>query len=144
MRLQKGSWITRYSRLFVAFLVSGIVHALTDVGEGYRWATSGSIRFFLTHWFGILIEDTVQDAYCYFLPPSNATKTSAEQGGRQSGTSKRWARWVGRMWLAAFLVWSTPAWIYPVLRVNLGEKKDVALPFSFVKLLKGMGSGGEL
>ena len=143
LRLPKGRWITRYTRLLLAFLVSGMMHALTDVGQGYSWKSSGSIHFFLTQWLGIVVEDTVQGAYCS-VSPSRTFKDSEGREPLNRGIQKCWIRVIGYVWLLLFLAWSTPVWIYPALRVNLGEDKDIALPFSTLSLLKGVISDREI
>lgn len=41
-------------------------------------------------------------------------------------------RVIGYLWVFVFLVWSTPVWIYPSLRMNKGEEKDAVVPFSLI------------
>ena len=124
-RLRKGSLITRYAHLLVVFLISGLQHALVDVAEGYTWESSGSLQFFFAQAAGIMLEDAVQ-AIC--------RRQLRDSRGKPISTG--WARYTGYIWVTLFLVWSTPMWIYPALRVNKGEEKDILLPYSFVALLK--------
>ena len=125
LRLRKGSLVTRYAHLLTVFLISGLQHALTDVAEGYSWQSSGSILFFLTQAGGIILEDAVQAMY---------SKRYYNSGRKQAQSGR--AKYVGYLWVIVFLVWSTPAWIYPALRENKGEEKDTLIPYSFVKLVK--------
>lgn len=112
----------------IVFAISGLQHALIDMAEGYSWQLSGSVQFFLTQAVGIMVEDAIQAIY--------SRQLSAGYGKQVPSVLVRWARFIGYIWVAVFLVWSTPMWIYPALRVNKGEEKDILLPYSFIRLLK--------
>ena len=128
LRLQPGTLIARYTQLLTVFAISGLHHALIDVAEGYSWQSSGSIQFFMMQAVGIILEDTVQ---------AISSKQLHHDHGKLAGSvPAKWARYLGYIWVAVFLVWSTPVWIYPALRVNNGEDKDILLPYSFIGLLK--------
>ena len=75
-----------------------------------------------------MLEDALQAMYRKFF--------SEGQGKQVRSVPVRWQMYIGYLWVAIFLIWSTPAWIYPALRENKGEDKDILLPYSFIGLLK--------
>lgn len=73
-----------------------------------------------------MIEDGVQALYRAFC----GFERNAEM------KSPRWARPLGFIWVSLFLIWSTPAFIYPMLAASKGEEKDEVLPFSLISMLQ--------
>ena len=71
-------------------------------------------KFFLLQAFGVMVEDGVQ----------------AIVGGMAIPGPFR--RMMGYMWVAVFLVWSTPVWMFPPMRQ--GDSGQM-VPFSLVSLL---------
>ncbi|KAI9875333.1 MAG: hypothetical protein M1830_008604 [Pleopsidium flavum] len=124
LNLSKTTMLGRYTHLILAFLLSGFMHALTDVAEDYGWQASGSIRYFVTQAVGILLEDCVQAIY------------RSARGMAKEQQPELWAKLVGYLWVLLFQFWSTPAWIYPALIMNKGEKKDMIVPYSFFTHVK--------
>ena len=43
------------------------------------------------------------------------------------------AKMLGYIWAVAFLVWSTPDWVYPAIQMNQGKSNDCTLPFQRFK-----------
>ena len=124
-RLPKGKLVTRYSHLSLIFLISGLLHAWIESGQGFPVRHSGSIQFFVTQIVGIMLEDTVQAVY------------RATRGMKWGTPPTPMARAVGYVWLAVFLWWSTPTWFYPHQRLSRGDYRDKILPISlFASLLK--------
>lgn len=117
----KGTPVSRYTHLFLTFFFSGLIHALTDVAEGFSWQQSGSLRFFGTQAVGIIIEDGV-----------GALTRWAMSDMKKASIYQPFHKILGYTWVVAFMVWSTPAWIYPSLYANRGEDKDLIVPFSLV------------
>lgn len=105
----------------MTFFISGVLHTSADLAVGMTLGESGSIRFFCTQAVGILLEDSVQALYHYFISGVDRTK------------SNRVARLIGYVWLGMFLAWSTPVWAYPAMRRNQGKAEDIVLPFSILK-----------
>ena len=123
LKLKKGSFITRYTNIFLSFFISGVVHCLTVLAAGFTFQQScGAFKYFCAQVLGIMIEDGAQAAYrrVYGL-----SRNSQKQPRLVS-------RLVGYTWVALFLIWSTPAFIYPMLAANKGGKKDQVLPFSLL------------
>lgn len=86
------------------------------MAEGMPWQRSGSVRFFVTQFVGVVLEDAAQEFY--------------RRIGRRLGGWR--ARALGFVWVFAFHVWSTPAWSYPGLVDRTGGEKDRILPFSLI------------
>lgn len=110
--------LSKYSRLWLAFLISGLVHYTSDIAMGIPPSQSGSPRFFMLQALGITLEDGFQALVirCRWL----------DRGGR-IGKS---ARVLARVWVISFLVWSTPTWFYPQQR--LGVDPTSLLPVRIV------------
>lgn len=69
---------------------------------------------------GIVLEDTVQ-ALC------------RPYVGEKVRASPWTARAVGYLWVAAWMVWTTPVWTYPSMKRDEGGR---ILPFSLISLFK--------
>ena len=122
--LQNGTVVARYTNLVLTFVISGLMHAITDIAGGIPWRSSGAFTFFCTQAFGIILEDSVQALYRY------RCGTRRDYRPPQS-----WIRMAGYLWVFAFMVWSTPAWFYPLLRDMTRDPKYSPLPFSLVSSL---------
>lgn len=90
-----------------------------ELGGGLPLERSGTMRFFCTQVYGIIIEDAVKALF----------SAKKQKGSKRSSLG---LRLMGYVWVASFLVWSTPAWLYPVAASPSGES---FLPFSIVKRL---------
>ncbi|WQF87933.1 Putative cytochrome P450, Wax synthase domain, cytochrome P450 superfamily [Colletotrichum destructivum] len=104
--------VSRYLRLFIAFLLSGMIHHSSDIAMGIAPQEAGSLRFFLLQPVGIILEDSIQGVACRWpaLQLPHTFKVS-----------------LGYLWTLAFLAWSTPTWFYPQQR--LGIDSSGLLPF---------------
>lgn len=113
LRLRRGTLLSRYTRIFLAFFLSGLMHFPMDRAFGLRYSDLASVRFFSIQALGVMVEDGVQAATAGLaIPP-------------------RVRRLVGYVWVVVFLWWSTPTWFYPSARV--GDPGGV-VPFSFVRM----------
>ncbi|KAM7211476.1 Membrane bound O-acyl transferase family domain containing protein [Rhypophila decipiens] len=102
--LPRHSWVSKYTRLFVAFAISGLIHYRGDILMGVPHAESGAMAFFTLHAAGIMVEDTIGPLLSSMMP-------SAGQG--------RLGRTLGYVWVCAFFVWTTPTYMYPASRLGL-------------------------
>ena len=68
-----------------------------------------------------MLEDGVQALFARVLP-----------GYKEISTYRLFSRIAGYIWVFAFMVWSTPGWMYPSLYANKGEQKDMIVPYSVV------------
>lgn len=108
----------RYLCLTLIFSLSGVLHVLAEYGGGRPFKRSGTMRFFLTQVLGIIIEDGVGMIKILVL--------------RGKESYPKVEKLIGYIWVILFLIWSTPAWLYPDLSQS---QTQPFLPFSFFKLL---------
>lgn len=101
LRLPRGSFIARYTKIFITFSLSGLLHAIAELGGGLALQDSGTLRFFCTQVLGIMIEDSVQVAYRSLCNRSVPHRSAP------------WMKVIGYAWVLMFFFWSTPAWLYP-------------------------------
>ncbi|KAI6711090.1 hypothetical protein JHW43_006363 [Diplocarpon mali] len=114
---RKGSPPNTYCKIFVTFFVSGLLHQVADVANGIPWAQSGSLKFFCVQACGIVVEDAVQLIY------------RSVSGARFGDPPRWWARLVGYVWTAFFLLfWTTPWWFYPTAALNAGRPDAKLIP----------------
>jgi hypothetical protein len=119
LRIPKGTLISRYTRLTFAFGISGFFHTIMDIVLGIHPLDSGTLRFFLMHAGGIMVQDAFQELYRVC-------------GGKPNGCTLA----VGYIWTSMFFVWTTPSWSWASIRV-LVPRGDSSLPFSFAKYFVG-------
>jgi Membrane bound O-acyl transferase family len=100
LQIPRATLVSRYTRLFLAFLISGLIHHRADLAMGIPHAEAGSLIFFLLQPLGIMLEDGMQTLTRHLSTPN----------------SGRVPRIVGYLWVMMFLVWSTPTWFYPQQR----------------------------
>ncbi|KAH9909634.1 membrane bound O-acyl transferase family-domain-containing protein [Xylariomycetidae sp. FL2044] len=96
----RGSFLSRYVRLGIAFLISGMIHYHGDRLMGVPDSENGAVFFFLLHALAILLEDTIIPMFSAVLP--------APLG-----------RTAGRVWVLCFFIWSSPIWIYSSTRLGI-------------------------
>lgn len=101
------------------------MHYLIDLSIGLSVSSSGAITFFCTQALGIFIEDLICSTYLSVCGTSQDQPTGSQKA-------------LGYIWVGAFLAWSLPVYVYPMLyRGNLGLE-DAVTPVSIVKILKGL------
>jgi len=115
LNLPRGTLVSRYLRIVLAFLSSGFMHLLDDFASGVKFQDSGAMRFFIAQGLGMVIEDIFYKKY------------------RSSTTviPKNISRVLGYVWVSLYLTWTVPAYIYPMMwRTNQGFN-DSTIPFTF-------------
>lgn len=133
LRLRKGTLVARYVRIFATFFLSGIIHTLVDTTAGINLKGNTAMTLFLMQAVGITIEDFIEWVYRSTKlgqTPSAADERNYGKGGVES--PNRWQCMVGYVWVAAWLVWTTPAWSYQNIRHDAGQ----LFPFSIVEAIK--------
>ena len=119
LHLQKGTLIARYSKIFIAFFLSGVFHVAWDHGAGIPMRESGAMRFFLTQAFGIMLEDGFQATY-YAL-----------RGRKRPSEAPLLHKVFGYFWLILFLTWLFSLLIFPTFRsTRVGV--DILFPFTIL------------
>lgn len=104
LHLSKGSLVARYSNIYIAFIVSGLLHLGTDFGVGVTFRESGALQFFCTVATGIMCEDAVEAIWSHLVGLN-----------RSDQPTPLWQRCVGYLWTILFLCWCTPRWTYPLI-----------------------------
>ncbi|KAL6700283.1 hypothetical protein J3F84DRAFT_357669 [Trichoderma pleuroticola] len=111
--LPRGSLISRYSRLALAFFLSALLHHQAERSE------TGQLIFFSSQAFGIMLEDTVYKLYSFSpiqLP-------------------RRIEHALGYLWVLVWLVCLVPYWSYSTMRVIDDPVRDQATFEIFKKIL---------
>ncbi|KAK1254758.1 hypothetical protein MKX08_008753 [Trichoderma sp. CBMAI-0020] len=111
--MPRGSLISRYSRLTLAFLLSAILH---HQGEG---SETGHLIFFSSQALAIMLEDAVQKLYSFSpiqLP-------------------RRIEHAFGYLWVLIWLVCVVPYWSYSTMRIMDDPVRDQATFGVFKKIL---------
>ncbi|KAL1626148.1 hypothetical protein SLS54_002982 [Diplodia seriata] len=119
LRIPRGTLLSRYTRIFIVFIISGIIHHVCVRGMGVPSEESGGLVFFPLQALGIMVEDAVQAALV------------GKTGFRNAGVR----RLFGYVWVVAYLGWSTPTWFYPQSRV--GTDAEILLPVRVARPLIG-------
>jgi hypothetical protein len=107
LRIPPGTLAARYTKIFFAFSVSGLLHVASDSGGAVPIAQSGALWFFCTQALGIIIEDGVQEVYRILFGTHESRAFTA----------------IGYLWVVVFISWSTPMWVYPLARTI--EREDM-------------------
>lgn len=111
--LPRGSLISRYSRLALAFFLSALLHHQAERSE------TGQLIFFSSQALGIMLEDTVYKLYSFSpiqLP-------------------RRIEHALGYLWVLVWLVCLVPYWSYSTMRVTDDPVRDQATFEIFKKVL---------
>ncbi|KAM0251890.1 hypothetical protein ACHAQJ_007952 [Trichoderma viride] len=111
--IPRGSLISRYSRLVLAFFLSAMLHHQAEGSE------TGQLIFFSSQALGILLEDTVYKLYS-FSPiqlPQHIEHT------------------LGYLWVLVWLVCLVPYWSYSTMRIIDDPVRDRATFEIFKKVL---------
>jgi hypothetical protein len=88
---------TTYFKLYISFLVSGIIHAGGDYIQHQNWTTGQSIKFFLLQAIAITCEDAVVGI--------------AKRLGYTTVTPL--SRFIGYCWVFVWFAFSVPLWLEP-------------------------------
>ncbi|EWG52361.1 hypothetical protein FVEG_16969 [Fusarium verticillioides 7600] len=112
LQLRRGTLLSRYTRLTLAFFASGLMHRCVhyfyrlEAGERYEMET-----YFILQPLAIMLEDAVQ-AVAVDIP------------------LPRPLRWIiGFTWFCIFTTWVSPSFLYPTMRV---ADPGQLLPFSVI------------
>ncbi|PWY80767.1 hypothetical protein BO94DRAFT_625910 [Aspergillus sclerotioniger CBS 115572] len=100
-------------RFIFCFFVSGIIHLLMDVGFGVSIPESGALWFFSLQVLGVLVEVSVGRVL-----------------GKGLGDVGMWVKkGVGFVWVGAFMLWSVPVWVNPILVRLFADGVRMMSPF---------------
>ncbi|KAK7961880.1 membrane bound O-acyl transferase family-domain-containing protein [Apiospora aurea] len=127
LRLPRGTKPVRYLRIWMIFLISGLMHVAIDFASGIPLGSSGAMKFFSIQPLGVAIEDTFLSIYRYMLPQSTAHQPA-----------RLWQRCVGWVWLGLWMAWTAPAYLYPVMPQEGSEENGGVVPVSVLGYFKGI------
>ncbi|KAJ6515266.1 membrane bound O-acyl transferase family-domain-containing protein [Mycena sanguinolenta] len=109
-----GSTASAYTQLYIAFLISGIMHYLPEYMALRHWG-GGALLFFLMQAVAISFEECVQGA------------------GRRLGFKASWGwKVVGYFWVWSWFAFCLPVWQDPLLNKGVFEE----LRYSVIVLLR--------
>ncbi|XPS78861.1 hypothetical protein M3J09_010864 [Ascochyta lentis] len=121
LRIPPGTLLSRYTRLTLAFALSGAVHYASDLAMGIPLQEAGGHKFFMLQALLIMFEDLMQclgNQLNFFNIPRACVNL------------------VGFLWVLCALAWSTPTWFYPIQRLE-GDPSSL-MPFRVVNGIKGL------
>lgn len=107
--------------LFLSFALSGALHSAAGVASGVPLSELGVFRFFCTQAVGVFVEQGII---------STARRLRSKKDA--SAPPSYWEKALGFLWVAAFMTWSGPAWIYPQAARPPATGATTFLPFSIV------------
>ncbi|KAL4957100.1 membrane bound O-acyl transferase family-domain-containing protein [Aspergillus filifer] len=102
-------------RVVIAFLGSGLVHALMDIGFGVERKKTGALWF-----FGLQI---------VLFAVEGMLKTILTPAANTLGLRKCVRKGFGYIWVAGCLLWSAPVWINPILVSLRDDGTNVMSPW---------------
>lgn len=108
LRFNRGRVVGRYLFTFLVFSVSGVFHLCCDITQGIPSLESGAMRFFILQALGIMLEDAVSAVLGRLCPRKFRNISSSLKP-------------LGYVWVATWLMWSSPTWIYSSMRRATGE-----------------------
>ncbi|RDW66633.1 hypothetical protein BP5796_09382 [Coleophoma crateriformis] len=111
LRLPKKGIIQRYTKIYLGFGISGLLHIYGDRAAGIPPSESTAVQYFLLNATGILIEDAAKAIYHLAVT--------------DRGLAERpplWQKVVGYLWTMFYLSLITPPW---ACRFLLGETLPV-------------------
>lgn len=115
--------------MFTSFALSGVMHSCAGIAAGMPPNQLNVLHFFITQALGVVIEDLVSQAISRWKGQDGKDK---EKRG-PSLTNRA----IGYLWVAAFMTWSGPVWLYPQASkpVSPGTNSSF-LPYSIIKAWK--------
>ncbi|KAF5365502.1 hypothetical protein D9757_012979 [Collybiopsis confluens] len=118
LRIQKGTNLSAYSKLFIAFFISGLIHQMGDYALRHRvpvfdsfWE-GGSIKFFVLQTGAIMLEDGV------IALGKNAFGIRG---------NSRAIRVLGYVWTASWFAYCLPIWTDPYFHDGMATGELVSL-----------------
>ena len=125
LQLPRGSIVGRYLNILLIFGLSGILHNVAGISSGMPLNESGVLQFFCTQTLGIIVEDGIQAFF-----NSSRGKTAIQT------PPSTLTRCIGYAWVIGFLIWSTPAWLYPQASRPINAGPSSFLPYSIIQALR--------
>lgn len=139
LHLPRPSLLERYTNIFIVFLLSGILHVLTDHVQNIPYEYSGAIIGFPITAFGIMFEDGVQELWKRFSPAT--AKAGSKEGEEDSDSvTPLWQRIVGYVWTFVWLGVVSTWYLYPIF--ELPGELTLLVPVSLTERVGVQSLGG--
>ncbi|GFG23257.1 hypothetical protein IFM61606_03134 [Aspergillus udagawae] len=110
LALPRPSLLERYTNIFFVFLLSGVMHVMSDLFMGIPLSQSTSLVFFCSMPLGIMFEDAVQAAWSRLTDSDRPGRPTVDSDGCAVPC---WHKLVGFIWVCSWLSLTTPVWLYP-------------------------------
>jgi hypothetical protein len=108
LNLSPGGNLSSYTQLYIAFLISGLIHTPSNASG------AGAMRFFLSQALAITFEDFVI--------------ASAKRAGLKQ--SNKFLRRLGYIWVYCWFVYSLPSWMD--FEISSGAYQQGGMKFSLI------------
>jgi hypothetical protein len=106
-----------------------MMHSCAGVAAGMSPKQLNVVHFFITQAMGVVIEDLVRLAFL----KAKGEERKSEKNRSPSLTH----RFIGYLWVAAFMTWSGPIWLYPQASKPISPGTNNSfLPYSIIKVWK--------
>ena len=102
LHLKKSTKASSFVQLYIAFALSGVMHAAGDYSLLGNWSEGGALRFFLLQAIGITIETTVIGI------------------ARRFSIRGSWD-YVGYVWVIMWFTYTIPDWMDPLHRAGFAS-----------------------
>jgi hypothetical protein len=128
--LPHGSLPARYCSVFISFVLSGVMHSCAGIAAGMSFKQLNVLHFFITQALGVVVEDLVRVAF------SNARGNRGRED-KNSLPPPLAIRLIGYVWVAAYMAWSGPVWLYPQASKTAPLGTNISfLPYSIIDAWK--------
>ncbi|KAI1806999.1 hypothetical protein F4811DRAFT_62410 [Daldinia bambusicola] len=106
-RLQRSGKPARYLRIFLKFVISGIIYAAIGFSLGIPVFESGALRFFAIQPLGIVIDDIVHSTLGNDLLPRFVQS------------------YFSFIWLSLWMTWTAPGYLDPIIHKNASRSRGM-------------------
>ncbi|TVY85301.1 Acetyltransferase pyr8 [Lachnellula suecica] len=129
LKLPRESLLARFVGVVITFALSGVMHSCAGIAAGMSPKQLNVLHFFLTQALGVIIEDLVRLV---------SLKAKGEEGIEKKDVPPTIAnRIIGYLWVAAFMTWSGPVWLYPQASKPMPPGTNSSfLPYSIINAWK--------
>ncbi|KAI2707625.1 hypothetical protein CBS147332_6683 [Penicillium roqueforti] len=128
LHLTRSSMLERYTNIFIVFLISAMFHVMVDILQSVPMERSGSMPFYLSFVFGIMLEDGVQNIWKRVQAPENWQEVK-----QSSGIVPLWKRAVGMVWVMLWLGITSTWYFTPMIQSTNDDLR--VIPFSVARYI---------
>jgi hypothetical protein len=118
--------------VLISFALFGVMQSCAKIAAGMLSKQLNVLHFFNTHALGVVVEDLVRLAWF---------KAKGQEGKKKEKVRPPSLvnRIIGYLWVASFMIWSGPVWLYP----QASKPAPLGTSSSFVPYsIKGRGRLG--